>query len=230
MPLAWYLLAFAPAGGPQVPTQSPTLVSRRAYFGVDASRLRDASERVCRRLEGVSPERAVVGFQTLAQEFGLGMQASRVAVDEMEKAGLLERLSPSGMDYVITPRFRAYATARIVAPLERAQAQMLLTHFADLAREFNRTAVNNKYEIDSLAVYGSYMSLERVLDELSIGVTGCRRSPHPQGAAGRSTAQVEGTDAIRKLFASQSSYVRVKFFHRLHEVPRPFTVIFKSRG
>ena len=35
---------------------------------------------------------------------------------------------------------------------------MLLTHCTELAEQFNRTALRNKYEIEAIAVFGSYMS------------------------------------------------------------------------
>ncbi len=209
---------------------APTLVTRKLYFGVDAVRLRDATERVVTRVAGEPGNHAVVGFQTLAQEFGLGADASRAAIDEMVKEGLLERLTPSGMDYAITDRFREYAMARIVQPLPREQAQLLVSHFAKLAEQFNDTASNNKYEIEAVAVFGDYMSLEPNLTELSVGVTGRRRSLQVRPTAGRGMGPVEGTDQIRKLFTDQSSFVRVSFFHRVHDVPRPFSVIYKSKG
>lgn len=209
---------------------TPTLVTKRLYFGVDALRLRDATERVVTQVAGSPNGNAVVGFQTLAQEFGLGAEASRAAVAEMVREGLLEQLTPTGMDYAITDKFREYARARIIQPLPRADAQLLVAHCAELAERFNRTATNNKYEIEALAVYGGYMSLEPNLSELSIGVTGRRRSLPARPAAGRATAHVEGSDQIRKLFCDQSSFVRVAFFHHLTDVPRPFSVIYKSEG
>jgi len=209
---------------------TPTLVTKRLYFGVDAVRLRDATERVVTRAAGAPGNHAVVGYQTLAQEFGLGAAASRAAVDEMVKEGLLERLTPTGMDYAITDRFREYAKARLVQPLPRAEAQLLVSHFAELAEQFNLTASNNKYEIEAVAVFGDYMSLETNLTELSVGVTGRRRSLPPRPTAGRAMGPVQGTDQIRRLFMDQSGFVRVSFFHRVHDIPRPFSVIYKSAG
>lgn len=211
-------------------TKTPTLVANRLYFGLEALRLRDSSDRVLSRVVGIPPERATVGLRALAQDFHLGTAASRALVDEMVRGGLLERLSPGGMDFGITEKFRALAKARLIQPLPRRDAQMLLSHIADAASHFNRTTLVNKYEIAAIAVFGRYMSLDEDLPDLSIGVTGRRRPPSPHPATGRATRPTEGTEAIRALFEEQSSYLRVSFFKQLQEMPRPFAVVFRDEG
>jgi hypothetical protein len=210
--------------------KTPTLVANRLYFGLEPLRLRDSTDRVLARVVGIPPERATVGLDAIAQDFRLGTAASRAIVDEMVQGGLLERLSPSGMEYGITEKFRVLAKARVIQPLPRRDAQMLISHIADTAGRFNRTAVSNKYEIAAIAVFGSYMSLDDDLPDVSIGVTGRHRPPAPLPASGRVTRPTEGTEALRALFEQQSSYLRVSFFQRLQEMPRPFSVIFRDDG
>ena len=210
--------------------KTPTLVANRLYYGLDALRLRDSTDRVLSRVVGIPPDRATVALQALAQDFHLGTAASRAVVDEMVQTGLLERLSPSGMEFGITDRFRALAKARVIQPLPRRDAQLLLSHLAEIAGRFNRMAITNKYEIAALAVFGSYMSLDEDLPDVSIGVTGRRRPPAPVPDSGRATRPTEGTDAIRSLFEQQSTYLRVSFFQQLQEVPRPFSVVFRDEG
>ena len=89
---------------------------------------------------------------------------------------------------------------------------------------------SNKYEIDALAVFGPYMSLEPELAEVTVAVTGRRRPPAARPTAGRATQALEGHEQIRELIESQSSYLRALFFQGLDDVPRPFSVIFKSSG
>ena len=204
------------------------LVTRHLYFGVDAMQLRNSAERVLMRVQGQPPDRATVGLDTLAQDFRLSTQESLTMVDQMVQKGLLERGNPNSAEYGITDKFRLYANARIVDPLPRARAQLLLTHMADLAAHFNRKATRNKYEIETLAVYGSYMSREPELPELSLGVTGRRRSPDARHVAGRATAPTGGHEQIRELFEKLSSFAQIRFFHRLQDIPRPFSVIFKD--
>jgi hypothetical protein len=74
------------------------------------------------------------------------------------------------------------------------------------------------------------MSLDADLPELSLGVTGRRRPPGERPASGRASKATEGHEQIRALFEKQSSFVQVSFYHRLQDVPRPFSVIFKDQG
>jgi len=206
------------------------LVTRHLYFGVDALRLQVAAGRVLMRVHGRPPDRATVGLETLAQDFRLDTRESLTMVEQMLQAGLLERTQPDAAEFGITEKFRQYAQARVVEPLPRTRAQLLLTHMADLAAHFNRTASRNKYEIEALAVYGGYMSREPELSELSVGVTGRRRAPGARSVVGRASVPTGGHRQIRDLFEDLSSFVQIRFFHRLQYVPRPFTVLFKDEG
>ncbi len=207
-----------------------TLVNRRLYFGVDAQRMREASARVLARIQGQPAERAVVRLDALVEDFRVSAAASRSMVDEMLRRGLLERHDARGGEYGITEKFRRYAEAEIIEPLPRSHAKMLLTHVADLCWDFNRTALDNKYEIDALVAFGSYMSFEPELEELTVGITGRRRSPPQNPTAGRATQPVQGTEQIRALIESQSPYLRAHLFAHLDDVPRPYNVLFKSHG
>src|SRR4030095_16763314 len=154
------------------PMKALTLVTKRLYFGLDALQLRDATGRVLSRVHGLPPHRATVRLDGLAQDLRVTPSASRALADEMVESGLLHRLGPDGYEYGITDKFRQYALARIVEPLPRTRAKILLDHIAELAGHSNRTATQNKYEIEAIAVFGGYMSLDAGLAELSVGVTG----------------------------------------------------------
>ena len=82
-----------------MPTRSPTpkvptLVTERLYFGVDAFRLRDATERVLLRVVGMPHDRATVALDQLQHDFRLSPSQSRAMAEAMVQGGLLERLSP----------------------------------------------------------------------------------------------------------------------------------------
>ena len=207
-----------------------TLVTKKLYFGVDAQRMRDASSRVLARLRSETPGRAVIRLDALVEDFRVSAAASRPMIDEMLRHGLLEQQDTRGNAYAITDKFRRYANAEIIEPLPRARAKMLLTHIADLAWQFNRSAHDNKYEIEALVVFGDYMSLGAELEEVTIGITGRRRPPPRNPAAGRATHAVHGREEIRALFEGQSRYLRAQFFSHLDNVPKPFNVLFKSHG
>jgi hypothetical protein len=204
------------------------LVTRRLYFGVDAMRLREAAGRVLLRVEGAPADHTTIALETLAQAFRMNAPASRALAEQMVDSGLLQQPDPERLEYVITERFRHYAEARIVEPLPRSRAQLIVAHVGDLAKHFNRTASRNKYEIDSIAVFGDYMSRDPELSALLLGVTGRRRAPGARQAAGRATVPLQGHDHIRDMLEELSSFVLVKFFPRLQDVPRPFSVVFKD--
>jgi hypothetical protein len=205
-----------------------TLVTKRLYFGVDALRLRDAAERVLLRVQGLPPERARVNLDALEQDFGWSPGASAAMVQQLIHSGMLQRLGPHAREFQVTDKFWRCARARIVEPLPRDKAQMILAHLGELAARFNRVENRNKYEIESLAAFGAYMSTDDDLSDLPIGVTGRRRPPPARALFGRATVPTEGTDQIRVLLEAASSFVSVSFVRQLTELPRPFSVFFKA--
>ena len=205
-----------------------TLVAKHLYFGMDPLRLRDAANRVLARLPEDTTVRATVRLDALVEDFRLTAATSRAVVEEMVASGVLTPLADRGAEYAVTTRFREIASARIIEPLTRQQAQMLLAHCGELAARFNRMATRNKYEIEAIAVHGSYMSRQPDIAELSLGVTGRHRSLVQRPLIGRATTPTEGSERIRELFERQSSYIEVTFFKRLTDIPRPFSVVFKA--
>jgi len=206
-----------------------TLVARHLYFGMDPLRLRDAANRILTRVPEDTSISAAVRLDALIEDLHLTPAASRAIIEEMVESGVLKKLPPAGgAAYGITPRFREIARARIIEPLERSQAQLLLSHCTEVAEKFNRSALRNKYEIEALAVYGHYMTRNKAIAELELGVTGRHRRPGLKNFIGRATTPTEGTEDIRALFEKQSGFIEVRFFKKLVDVPRPFSVIFKS--
>jgi hypothetical protein len=206
-----------------------TLVARHLYFGMDPLRLRDAANRILSRVPEDTSVSASVKLDSLIEDFHLTPAASKAIIEEMVDSGVLTKLPPSvGAVYGITPRFREIARARIIEPLEREQAQLLITHCAELALQFNRTGYRNKYEIEAIAVHGHYMTRNKAIAQLEFGITGRHRRPGQKTFIGRATTPTEGTSEIRALFEKQSGFIEVCFFKKISAVPRPFSVIFKS--
>lgn len=208
--------------------KSMTLVARNRYFGMDPLTLRDAANRVLARLPEDTTIRGIVRLDALVEDFRLTAAASREVVSQLVADGVLTPLTERGADYAVTTRLREIASARIIEPLPRPAAQRLIAHCAGLAARFNRTATRNKYEIEEVAVFGSYMSREVDLGDLLLGITGRHRRPGQRSLIGRATTPTEGTERIRDLFERQSTFVRVTFFRHLTDVPRPFAVVFRA--
>lgn len=206
-----------------------TLVARHLYFGMDPLRLRDAANRILSRVPEDVSISAAVKLDALIEDLHLTPAASKAIIEEMVQSGVLTKLPPSGgAAYGITTRFREIARARIIEPLERSQAQLLLGHCAEVAERFNRTALRNKYEIEALAVHGHYMTRNKAIAELELAMTGRHRRPGQKNFIGRATTPTEGTEEIRALFEKQSGFIELRFYKKLADVPRPFSVIFKS--
>ena len=207
-----------------------TLVTRRLYFGLDAHSLRDGSGRLLARIGDIPHDRAVVRMDAIVEDFRVSAAASRGMVDQMVQDGLLQRLRPGAYEFTLTDKLRRIARASIIDPLPRTRAKMLLDHIADVSWHFNRTATNNKYEIEAVAVYGTYMSRDPVLTEITLGVTGRRRLLPSKPPRGQAAQPLEGHERIRQLFEEQSEFVSVRFFQKIEDMPRPFSVVYKSDG
>src|SRR5215471_1096722 len=205
--------------------KSVSLVATHRYFGIAAQKLRDATGRVVARVQGVPDDRAMINLEGLAREFGLSAAAARDLADRMVHSGLLRRMTPEAIEFGITTKFRMYAQANFVDPIERKQAQPLIDRVRVAAAEFNETARHNKYEIEALAVFGDFANREPEIAELSIAVTGRRRLPPEDPLFGRATLPTRGHEEIRTLLENQSVYIRTYFFKRLQDVPRPFSVV-----
>jgi len=208
-----------------------TLFSHRRYFGLDPVQLRNGARRLMARAgREQSVEALSVGRSTLMREFGVNPIAVRAFASELVQSGLLElSVSEDGeRQYRATGQLEQIAAAEIMEPLPRRRAEMIVDSAHDVALSFNRTAVNNRYEIGHVAVHGEFMTREPQVARLALAVTGRRRAPAPGGLLRRAPAQTQGHQAIRALFEHLSPHVHVEFFKRLTDVPRPFSVIFKG--
>jgi len=206
-----------------------TLVTGRLYFGLDPIKLRTATGRALARVVGLPAERARVSATNLRQDFALDTTQGDALVHEFVGEGLLEPPNERSAGYGLTREFFALAVARVVEPLPRSRAKLLLTEACMLAERINDEAVHNPLAIDAFAVYGDYMSRAHRLEELSIGVVVALRAPSRRTRFGRMQSKVEGADAIRTAFSQLSSFIRVRLVTELRTVPRPFSLVFASQ-
>lgn len=206
-----------------------TLVTDRLYFGFDPIKLRAATGRALARVVGLPAERARVSATNLRQDFALDTTQASALVNEFLAEGLLEPPNERSPGYGLTREFFQLAAARVVEPLPRSRAKLLLTEACMLAERINDEAVHNPLAIEAFAVYGDYMSRAHRLEELSIGVVVALRAPSRRTRFGRMQSKVEGADAIRGAFSQLSSFFRVRLVTELRTLPRPFSVVFASQ-
>ena len=203
-----------------------TLVTHRRYFGLDAVTLRAATGRVLSRVVGLPRDRARVTDSQLRVDFGVDTIDARSLVEGMVEGGLLQPRADE-RDYRITDRFYEFAAARIVEPLPRPRAKLLLGQAVDLAREVNAEWTRNPLIIEAVAPFGAYMSRDPHLDELPLGLVVGNR-PASQRARWRTIGKAEGVQAIRDAFGGLSTFVRVRLVTGLIDLPRPFAVSYQA--
>lgn len=204
-----------------------TLVTQRLYFGVDAFKLREASGRVLSRIAGLSADRAKVSATEIRRDFGIDTEVGQIMVEEMVAEGLLQPRDAVRADYRLTERFVEYANARVVEPLKRSRARQVVANARELAARINDEWTRNPLEIEAIAPFGDYISQERFLDKLPIGVL-VRNRPASRRARWRMLSKSDGADEIRAAFKELSSFVQVRLVTRIGEVPAPFAVVFQS--
>ena len=127
----------------------------------------------------------------------------------------------------ITSGFKEIATARVIDPLPRERARQLIGEACALAAVINADWARIPLEIDALAAFGSYMSRDSQLAELSLGVV-VRARPATRRAHWRMSSKSDGAGAVRTAFRELDPFVRVRLVTDLSDVPRPFSVVFRA--
>jgi len=206
-----------------------TFITHRRYFGVDAQRLRDGSSRVLSRVVGLPPERARVSAHHVQQDFGLDTANGRALVSQFVAEGLLRPRAERPDDYFLTERLVEVAAARVVEPLPRARAKVIVGRVGEVAARINAESRRNPFLVEAVAVFGSYMSLDEELGELDLAAV-TRARPTARGIHWRPMAsREEGASEIRRALRELSSFVHVQVYTSLRLVPRPFVVAFEER-
>jgi hypothetical protein len=206
-----------------------TLVTDRLYFGLDPLKLRAATGRALARVVGLPPDRARVTATNIRQDFALDTIQGRALVTEFVASGLLEPPTESSAGYGLTREFFELAAARVVEPLPRSRAKLLLTEACTLAERINDDAVHNPLAIEAFAVFGDYMSRAHRLEELSLGVVVELRAPSRRTRFGRMQSKAEGAVAIRTALRQLSSFIRVRLVTDVRTLPRPFSLVFEAK-
>ena len=197
------------------------------YFGVEPRKLRTAAARIVSRVAGLPPERARVTSRQLLLDFGIDTIEGLSLVDELVAAGLLVPRPELPGVFGIASGFKEIATARVIDPLPRERARQLIGEACALAAVINADWPRIPLEIDALAAFGSYMSRDSQLAELSLGVV-VRARPATRRAHWRMSSKSDGAGAVRTAFRELDPFVRVRLVTDLSDVPRPFSVVFRA--
>ena len=202
------------------------LVADELYFGLEARALRAGAVRVLARSAAPGAEAARIDVRSLGVDFRLDAADSATLLKELRAGGLLRSDDTGG--YRPTGRLREYALACVVTPLARARAKALLRTAREVAERINADWHRNPFEINTVAVSGSYMSRRDPLPELSLWVL---LRPRADGRTRRSRSLLNKGDALRQILAavnSLSSFIVVRIVADRRAVQRPFSVVFQA--
>jgi hypothetical protein len=205
-----------------------TLLADRLYFGMEPDRLRASAKRVLTRVSGLRKEHARISARNLRQDFDMATIEGQALVDEFVAQGLLRERSTSAGHYRPTRRLVEIANARVVPPLPRTRAKLIVAKAVELATLINVRWSRNAVEVDTVATFGGYMSRDDEIADLGLGIV-LRLRPAVRRARFLSIGtKADGAVEIKTAFAALSSYVRVRLVNDLRELPRPFAVIFRD--
>ncbi len=202
------------------------LIADQQYFGLEANALRAGAGRALARISKQPAEEARIDIRSLGEDFHLDAAASSALLSALLTGGLLY---PDGTGrYRPTRHFREYALARVVEPLTRARARALVDRACRLAARINSDWDGVPFQIEMVAVSGSYMSRGDQLSELSLSLAVGRR---PEARTPGSKPLLSMDDALRQILEAMhalSSFIVVRIVADRSAVPRPFSVVFEA--
>jgi hypothetical protein len=205
-----------------------TLISNQLYFGLEPLNLRRGAERTLSRVFGLTPDRVRVNAQTLREDFRLDTPEGNALVHAFVTGGLLQPDPETPGNYRLTERFHEFAQARVVAPLERAEAKELVDKACHLAAQINADRTWNPLMIDMMGVSGAYMSRSDYLADLILWpVVKTRPQVRPR-RFGPPMTKAEGSSEIRGALRDLSSFIIVHLVTETASVERPFSVPFRA--
>jgi hypothetical protein len=208
--------------------KSRMLISNQLYFGLEPLNLRRGTERTLSRVFGLPPDRVRVNAQTLREDFRLDKAAGEVLVDAFVSGGLLESDPESAGNYRLTERFHEFAQARVVAPLDRAEAKDLIDKACRAAAQVNADRAWNPLMIDTMGVSGPYMSRRDNIAELKLWPVVKSRAEVRHRHFGPPMTKADGSSDIRAMLRALSPFISVHLVTDAASMERPFSVPFRA--
>jgi len=212
--------------GPRMKIRS--LISNQLYFGLEPLNLRRGTERTLSRVFGLPPDRVRVNRETLREDFRLDISVADALVRSFV-TGVFHPATPENAgNYLLTERFHEFAQARVVAPLERAEAKDLVDKACRLAAQINANQTWNPVMIDMLGVSGSYMSRSDYIADLKLWPVVKTRAQIRPRRFGSPMTKAEGSSEIRGALRALSPFILVHLVTDTASVERPFSVPFRA--
>ena len=203
-----------------------TLLADRLYLGMEPDRLRASAKRVLSRVSGIRKEQARISARNVRQDFELTTIEGQAFLGELVAQGLLRERTTSAGHYRPTRRLAELAHARVVPPLSRARAKMMVAKATEIATKINVRWSRNPLEVETIATFGGYMSRDNEIADVGLGIVLRLRPPERRARFLSIATKPEGAKEIKAAFAGISNYVHVQLVGELRELPRPFAVVF----
>ncbi len=206
------------------PKNARRLISDQQYFGLEAGVLRAGAKRALARVTGRTSAESI-DVRSLGDDFRLDGAASASLLSALLAGGMLY---PDGTGtYRPTRLFREYALASVVAPLARERAKALVDRACALAASINAEWDNVPFQIETVAVSGSYMTRRELLPELSLSLILCPRPVSPKPRPASTLNKDEGLRRVLEAMRALSSFIAVRVAVDRSGVQRPFSVVFQ---
>ena len=205
-----------------------TLISSQLYFGLEPLLLRRGAERTLARVAALPPDRARLTAGMLREDFRVDPGSGDALVKALLAGSLLEADPDSDDNYRLTDRFREYAQARVLAPLNRADAKSLVDQACRTAAHINSDRPWNPLVIDMLGVSGGYMSRRDTITELRLWPVVKARAQVRHRRFGGPMSKAEGSSDIRAALRELSSFIVVHTVTDTTSIERPFSVPFRA--
>jgi hypothetical protein len=200
------------------------LISDQQYFGLEATALRTGAKRALARVTGRTSEECI-DVRSLGEDFRVEGTAGAALLSAFLAGGMLY---PDGIGrYRPTRLFREYALASVVAPLARERAKALVDRACALAASVNADWDNVPFQIEVMAVSGSYMSRRELLPDLSLSLVLCPRPELQKSRPGSMVSEDEGLRRVLDAMRALSSFIVVRIAVDRSGVQRPFSVVFQ---
>ena len=202
------------------------LIADQHYMGLDAKALRGGAARTLARLSAHPAGQAWIDLRSLGDDFHLDAGASAALLSAMLAGGLLY---PHGAGkYHATRQFREYALATVVAPLPRERARGLIDRAARLSARINAEWSHLPFEIEMMAVSGSYMTRRDQLADLVLSFALHRRAVSRSADSALPPSKDQASRQIVEALQALSSFIVVRFVSDQTKVQRPFSVVFQA--
>ena len=202
------------------------LIADQPYFGLEAKVLRGGAARTLARLSSLPAEKAWIDLRSLADDFHVDAGRAAALLTAMLASGLLY---PDGAGrYHPTRQFREYALATVVAPLTRERAKGLIDRACKLVARINAEWTHLPFQVDMMAVSGSYMTRRDQLSDLSLSLALHRRAVSRGTPTAISPGKDEASRQIVDALQGLSSFIAVRIVTDQTKVQRPFSVVYQA--